>query len=222
MLVLGVLLLCGSDSFAGGKVGVYGILMDPYGSDAERYSRPGLGVGVELVLPVEKTYSILAGTAGFEVVNLLSQRESFIDGSTGLRINQETDQNYMRAYLGARIGAHGMGFFRPHVGVNLAMVYYNIGTDLVIPDDYNPDNEVRQHVSDEGNVVFGYDLTMGVDLNFSNSFSFDFGVKYLKSLSVPQQLGEGSVKIYPQYFQVYLQLGISLEFIMSHETGAEN
>ncbi len=200
------------ETFSQAKLGVYGIHMVPYGTDARSYSRPGWGGGVEIVLPVGKTYSIFAGTAGFEIVNLLSQRESFQDGTTGLTVNQETDQNYFRFFLGAQIGGHGNGFFRPHIGLNLALVYYGINTDLVVPDDYDPDLEIRQNIRSEGNAVFGYDLTMGVDLNFSNAFSLDGGVKYIKSFSVPQQLGEGSVKIHPQYFQIYLELGVPLKF----------
>ncbi len=212
-------LLFGSpEAFAGGKVSFYGIYMAPYGSDANTYSRPGLGGGFELVLPIEQTRNLFAGTAGIELVNMLSQRESFQDYATGLLVNQETDQNYFRLYLGLRVGGHGNGFLRPHVGVNVALVYYNIGTDLVVPDDYNPDNEVRQHLSDEGKAVLGYDVMMGLDLNFSNAVALDGGVKYLKSFSVPQQLGQGSVRVDPQYFQIYLEIGFSLDYIRGHMT----
>lgn len=216
-----VLFFGSSDSFAGGKASFYGIYMVPYGSDARSFSRPGWGGGFELVLPIEQTRNLFAGTAGIELVNMLSQRESFQDQATGLLVNQETDQNYLRLYLGLRVGGHGNGFLRPHVGVNVALVYYNIGTDLVVPDDYNPGNEVRQHLSDEGKAVLGYDVTMGLDLNFSNAVAVDGGVKYLKSFSVPQQLGNGSVKVYPQYFQIYIEFGFSFDYLRSHMTGVQ-
>jgi hypothetical protein len=216
-LIIAILALESPQAFAQAKVGLYGIRMVPYGSDASSYSRAGWGGGIELVLPFEKSYNILAGTAGLEIVNLLSQEETFQDATSGLTVNQETDQNYFRLFIGAQIGGHGNGFFRPHIGLNLAMVYYNIRTDLVVPDDYDPDREIRQNIRNDGNAVFGYDLTMGVDLNFSNVASLDGGVKYIKSLSVPEQLGQGSVKVHPQYFQIYLELGLPLRIIGNQE-----
>jgi hypothetical protein len=68
-------------------------------------------------------------------------------------------------------------------------------------------------VSNEGYVVAGYDITLGIDLNFSNTVALDGGVRYLQSFSVPQQLGQGSEKIHPQYFQVYLGIGASFDMI---------
>jgi len=201
---------------AGGKVGIYGIHMVPYGIDAQSYSRAGWGVGFDAVVPLKSSYNILAGTAGLEIVNLLSESETFQDRTTGLKVDQQTDQNYIRLFLGVRVGGHGDGFLRPHAGVNIALVYYNISTDVVVPDDYNRENEIRQNLRTEGRAVFGYDLSMGLDLNFSNSIALDGGVKYLSSLSVPQQLGEGSVKIHPQYFQIYFGIGISFDYIGSH------
>ena len=90
------------------------------------------------------------------------------------------------------------------------MVVYSISTDLVVSDSYTGE-EIIQNVSNESHVVAGYDITLGIDLNFSNKFAIDGGVRYVKSFAVPQQLGEGSVKIYPQYFQVYLGIGIGFD-----------
>ena len=199
-----------SDSFGGGKAGLYGIYMVPDGKDAENYSRPGFGLGIHIVMPVPKLANILAGTAGFEFINLLSKSIDLYDPDTRLRVEQNTDQNYMRLYIGGQFGGHGNGFLRPHVGMNLALIYYNISTDVVIPDDYG-DNEIRQNLYSEGHVVFGYDITLGLDLNFSNKFMLDGGVRYLKTFSVPQQLGEiDSEKIHPQYFQIYLGVGVGI------------
>jgi len=199
-----------SDAIAGGKAGLYGIYMVPDGKDAENYSRPGFGLGIHIVMPVPKLANVLAGTAGFEFINLLSKSIDLRDPDTGLRVEQNTDQNYMRLYIGGQVGGHGNGFLRPHAGINLALIYYNISTDLVIPDDYG-DNEIRQNLSSEGHVVFGYDITLGLDLNFSNKFMLDGGVRYLKTFSVPQQLGEAdSEKIHPQYFQIYLGVGVGI------------
>lgn len=199
-----------SDAIAGGKAGLYGIYMVPDGKDAENYSRPGFGLGVHIVIPAPQLANILAGTAGLEYINLLSKSINLRDPYTLLRVEQNTDQNYMRLYVGAQVGGHGNGFLRPHVGMNLALIYYNISTDVVIPDDYG-NNEIRQNLSSEGHVVFGYDFTLGLDLNFSNKFMIDGGVRYLKTFSVPQQLGDrDSEKIHPQYFQIYLGAGVGI------------
>jgi len=199
-----------SKTNAGGKVGLYGIYMVPDGKDAKNYSRPGFGLGLHIVIPTPKLANILAGTAGFEFINLLSKSIDLREPYTGLLVEQNTDQNYMRLYIGAQVGGHGNGFLRPHAGMNLALIYYNISTDLVIPDDYG-DNEIRQNLDSEGHVVFGYDITLGLDLNFSNKFMIDGGVRYLKTFSVPQQLGqEDSEKIHPQYFQIYLGAGVGI------------
>jgi hypothetical protein len=54
---------------------------------------------------------------------------------------------------------------------------------------------------------------MGVDLNFWNKWNLEGGVRYLKSFSLPQLLGEGSEKIHPQYFQIYIGAGISFRIL---------
>jgi hypothetical protein len=196
-----------SDMLAGGKAGIYGIYMVPRGEDAENYSRPGWGFGLHIVIPVPQLANILAGTAGLEFINLLDKTVQFRDRNTGLLIDQNTNQNYFRLYLGAQVGGHGNAFFRPHAGINLALVVYGISTDLIVSDSYTGE-EIVQNVRNESHVVAGYDITLGIDLNFSNKFAIDGGVRYLKSFSVPQQLGEGSEKIHPQYFQIYLGIGL--------------
>ena len=200
-----------SDTIAGGKAGIYGIYMIPQGEDAKNFSRPGWGFGLHIVIPVPQLANILAGTAGIEVINLLNKTINLRDRTTGLLIDQETSQDYFRLFVGAQIGGHGNGFFRPHAGMNIALVVYGISTDLVIADSWTGE-EIRQNVSDESHTVAGYDITLGIDLNFSNEFAIDGGIRYVKSFSVPQQLGEGSEKIYPQYFQVYLGIGLGLSF----------
>ena len=135
------------------------------------------------------------------------------DPPTGFRVEQQTDQYYYRLYFGPRIGGGGKGFFRPHAGVNFALVVYDISTDVVVPDDYNRENEIRQNLRSQTKAVFGYDLTLGVDLKIFKNVALDGGVKYLKSLSVPQQLGDGSVIVHPQYFQLYLGMGVALDVL---------
>jgi hypothetical protein len=198
-----------SDAIAGGKVGVYGIYMVPRGDDAKNFSRPGWGFGFHVVLPVPQLANILAGTAGLEFINLLNKTARLRDSNTGLLVDQETNQYYSRLFIGAQVGGHGNAFFRPHAGMNVALVWYSISTDLVVEDSHTGE-EIRQNVSDETHTVAGWDITLGIDLNFSNKIALDGGVRYVKSFSVPQQLGEGSEKIHPQYFQVYLGIGIGI------------
>lgn len=70
----------------------------------------------------------------------------------------------------------------------------------MIPDDNDRENEIRQNLKDKTRVIFGYDIILGLDLNFDNKWNLDGDVRYLKSFSLPQQLGDGSEKIHPQYF----------------------
>jgi opacity protein-like surface antigen len=208
-----VLFFAFSDATAGGKVGIYGLHMQPDGKDAENYSRPGWGGGLHVVVPVPQLRNGIAGVAGIDIANLLNETTVFIDNLTGLRVEQQTSQDYVRLYIGPQAGGHGNGFIRPHAGINLALIYYGIKTDVVVPDDSDRENEIRQNLKKEDRVVFGYDITLGVDLNFSNTIALDGGVRYLKTFSLPQQLGENSVKIHPQYFQIYVGIGMSFRMI---------
>jgi hypothetical protein len=218
LMSLALILLLQSGVLAGGKVGVYGIRMVPSGDDAEDYSRPGWGGGLHLVAPVPQLHNLLAGTAGIEMVNLLSRTVEFRDQITGLRVEQQTDQNFFRIYLGGQVGGHGNGFIRPHAGINLALSIYNYDLDVVVPDDSDREDDIRQNLDQESEVVFGYDVTLGVDLNFSNTIVLDGGVRYLKSFSVPQQLADDAETIHPQYFQIYLGVGVAFEMIRKHSS----
>jgi hypothetical protein len=216
VLALLLTLLLGPVAMAGGKVGLYGIRLVPSGDDAEDYSRPGWGGGLHVVAPLPQLHNLLAGTAGIEAVNLLSRSIEFRDRVTGLRIEQQTDQNLFRLYLGGQVGGHGNGFIRPHAGMNLALTVYHYDLDVVVPDDSDRENEIRQDLDQESEVVFGYDFTLGVDLNFSNTVVLDGGVRYIKSFSVPQQLADDAETIHPQYFQIYLGIGVAFEMIGKH------
>ncbi len=224
-LLSALLLLLGgfSTARAEGKVGIYGIRMVPYGTEGEKHSRPGWGGGLNVVAPFPQLGNMLAGTLGFEATNLLSRTVVFQDWLTGLRVEQQSDQYYARVYLGPQVGGHGNGFVRPHAGLNVALVFYNFHTDVVIPDDANRENEIRQNLKSVTKAVFGYDLNAGVDLNFANKVAVEGGVRYLKSFSVPQQLGDEAVKIHPQYFQIYLGVGASFQVFKksNREAGTE-
>ncbi len=217
IMALVALTMAFSDAIAGGKVGMYGIRMVPSGKDAGDYSRPGWGGGLHVVVPVPRLRNGLAGVAGLDYVNLLSETIVFSDNFTGLRVEQQTQQDYIRLFIGSQVGGHGNGFIRPHAGVNLALINYRIETDVVIPDDHDRENEIRQDLREKSRWAFGYDITLGVDLNFSNKMALDGGVRYLKTFSLLQQLGENSVTIHPQYFQVYIGIGVSFRMISEYE-----
>ncbi|MFH1681116.1 MAG: hypothetical protein ABIH26_10785, partial [Candidatus Eisenbacteria bacterium] len=128
---------------------------------------------------------------------------------------QTTSQDYIRAYLGARLGGHGSGFLRPFIGFNIAWVNYRLSTTLSVPTDTQEDPFLSQ-TSSHNKSVFGYDLTLGLDLNFSNTVVLEGGVRYMKSGSFDQTFGEeeNSIKVSPEYFQFYIGAGIAFEWIM--------
>ena len=215
--VVPVLLACAAAPARGaeveGSVQIFGIHMDPYGQAAETYTRPGWGGGIQLVLPVPRPVNMLAGLLGFEYINLLNQTTTFTDDLTLLRVEQQTSQDYVRAFLGAELGGHGHGFVQPHVGVCVALVNYAIDTDVVIPDDRDRENEIRQDLEHESHFAFGYDVRGGLALNYRDYLVLDGGVRYLESFAVPQQLGARAITVHPSYFQVYLGIGTTFDAI---------
>src|SRR5262249_27393088 len=148
----------------------YGIHMDPSGQDAQDFSRASYGGGFRSSFPIPRLGNLIAGSVGLELVNMLSETHVFQDSQTGLRVEQQTSQDYFRLYLGPEIGPQGNGFFRPHVGAHLAFVNHGISTDVVIPDDTNREQEIRQNLSSKNRPAFGYDLNAGTDLNFGKWF----------------------------------------------------
>ena len=198
---------------ADGKVELYGLRMVPSDTDSKDYARPGWGVGLQLVAPLPGTANLFAGVVGLEVVNLLSTTKEFRDPSTGLRVEQQTSQNYGRFFVGGRIGAHGAGALRPYAGVNVAAVWYGIGTDVVVPDDYNRENEIRQSLRRRDEVAFGWDANAGLDVNFGDRWDVDLGARWLHSYGVPQQLGADAVTVEPGYLQFKLGVGIGLRML---------
>ena len=210
-------LLITSTATAGGKIGLYGIRLVPYGIDAESYSRVSWGAGLHAVLPVKKFSNLVAGTVGLEFVKLQSETFSFRDPMTGLGDEQEGDPNYYRFYLGGQVGGHGNGFLRPHAGFDLALVYYHYVDGVVIYRKQS--GQTRLEIRVPGNIAFGYDLSLGLDLNFSNTLALDGGVRYLKGLGVPQPVGDGSIPTHPQYFQIFLGIGYSIDFLNDDNEG---
>jgi len=203
---------------ASGKVGIYAIRMIPYGIDAEQYTRPSWGGGVHAVFPLPVVSQLFAITGGLEIVNFLEKEIDLREPVTGLKVEQKTSQDFVRLFVGAQIGGHGNGFLRPHAGISLALIHNQFSIDNVVPNDNDPNNPISQNVKEVSSTVFGYDLAFGLDLNFSNTIALDGGVKYVKSFSVPQQLGADAVKIYPQYFQVYFGIGVSFDVFKKGES----
>jgi hypothetical protein len=189
------------------RVTLYGMIMDPTDQQARDYSDPGWGGGIEVSCPVTGTEGMFSIIGGFEAASLYSSVKKFQDQTTGLRVEQHTDQNYARLFIGTEIGPHGNGTIQPYGNLAIALVGYGISTDVVIPDDSDLENSINQHLSDHNEAAFGWSAGAGVNLNFGK-WGIDGGVRYLKQYGVPQQLGAGAVTIQPSYIQY--RVGLSL------------
>jgi hypothetical protein len=196
---------------AGLNTSFYGIHMDPSGEDARNFSHASYGAGFHASASIPQLGDVVAGALGIEYVNMLSETHVFRDPQTGLSVEQQTSQDYLRVFLGPEVGPHGNGFFRPHLGAHIAVVNYSISTDVVIPDDVNVENEIRQNLRSENRTVFGYDLSADADLNFGKWF-VKGGTRFAKAFNVPQQLGAGAVTIHPGYIQIYAGLGLNFPY----------
>jgi opacity protein-like surface antigen len=207
--------LSSAPASADGKVSLYASRMEPATVDAERFSRTSWGGGIDVVLPFSETRNFTAFTAGLEITSMLGHSTDIYDPIIRENITQSTSQTYGRFFMGGRLGPHGPGFFRPHVGANLAVVWYGIGTTLEIPNAADPANPIFKTIDSNYKTAFGYDVNAGIDLNMANKFPIEVGMRYLKSYNVPQQLGEGSVSISPSYYQVYFGIGFGFEFMQN-------
>lgn len=49
--------------------------------------------------------------------------------------------------------------------------------------------------------------------SIAHAIPVEIGARYLKSFDVPRQLGDGSVKISPEYLQIYSGVGIGFDFM---------
>ena len=198
---------------ADGKVSLYGSRMEPADVDASRFSRDSWGGGISAVLPWPGAHNLIALTAGLEITNMMSESTDVYDPIIRAVLVQSTNQSYSRFFLGGRLGPHGPGFIRPHVGANVAVVWYDIGTTIEIPNPADPNTPVVRTLDSQTKGTFGYDLNAGIDLNLANKFPVEFGIRWLQGFEVPQQLGEGSVRISPSYYQVYFGVGMGFDLI---------
>ena len=206
-----------SHSHAAGKVYVYGTSMEPTDRDAERFSRSSWGGGIGAVFPAPAVHNLAALSTGLELTNMMSQSTMVYDPVIRLQLEQRTNQTYGRFYLGGLIGPHGPAFFRPHVGANVALVWYGISTDIDIPNpsSSDPDAVITRNLESNFKGAFGYDLNAGLDLNIANKFPIELGMRHVQSFNIPQPLGAGSVTVSPTYFQIYFGIGVSLEVLMN-------
>ena len=207
-----VLVLAASAPLAAMSIrgGLRVVRMEPEGADAEDFSKASWGGGLYAVF-VPPGPGLFAATAGFDVANMLSQTTEFRDRVTGLRIEQQTNQWFSRFYVGGRVGPQGRGMLRPYAGASIALVYYSISTDVVIPDDRDYENEIRQNLEKKSEVAFGFDFSLGLEVKVHDRVWIDGGAKFLKSFSVPQQLGPDAEKIHPEYIQYFA--GVEVGFM---------
>ncbi len=185
----------------------YVLRMDPADASARDFAKPGWGGGADVSLPLPGTQGLLAVVGGVEGASLLSKVKKFQDQLTGLRVEQHTDQSYGRLFVGGELGPHGNGLLEPYANLAIAMVFYGISTNVVVPDDINRQNSINQLLSGQNEVAFGWSAGTGMNLNFGR-WGIDGGVRYLKQYGVPQQLGDGAVTVQPSYLQY--RLGVSL------------
>src|SRR5262245_58064777 len=82
------------------RVTLYGMMMDPTDKTARDFSDPGWGGGLDVSCPISGTEGLVSVIGGFEAASLLSRVKKFQDQTTGLRVEQHTDQVYGRLFLG--------------------------------------------------------------------------------------------------------------------------
>jgi len=189
------------------RLSLYGMMMSPTDQAARDFSDPGWGGGADVSWPVHGTEGMLSVIGGLEAASLYSSVKTFQDQTTGLRIEQHTDQAYGRLFIGGELGPHGNGTIQPYGNLAVALVVYGISTSVVIPDDNNLENSINQHLGDHSEAAFGWSAGGGVNLNFGR-WGIDGGVRFLQQYGVPQQLGAGAVTIQPSYIQY--RLGVSI------------
>ena len=183
--------------------------MEPENSDARDFSKGNFGGSFEYEFHFGGIPDPISWAAGLDYINLLSKETTYYEES-GLRVVQETNQEYYRFWFGPRIRSHANAFFRPYVGLHGALIYNVIDADLVVPDNYDPDNEIRQDLSSDSEFLFGFDITAGLEMRISNEWSLDLGMKRLKTFGEPKQLSYGAVTVHPSYnlFYVGVRYGI--------------
>ena len=199
--------LASSALAAAPRATLYFAVLDPADRSARDFAKPGYGGGLDVSWPIHGSEGMLSVIGGIEASSLLSKVKKFQDQLTGLRVEQHTDQFYGRLFVGGELGPHGNGFMQPYANAAIGVVFYGIGTDVVVPDDSDRENSINQNLSQQNEAAFGWSAGTGVNLNFGR-WGIDGGVRFLKQYGVPQQLGDGAVTIQPSYVQY--RMGVSL------------
>lgn len=206
---LALLLLAPLAQAATPRVTLYGQRLDPEDRTAREFARPGWGGGVDVSWPLPSTQGFISAIGGVELASLYSKKKVFRDGLTGLRVEQHTDQMYGRLFVGGELGPHGNGALQPYANAAIGLVFYGISTTVVVPDDFNRENDINQLLSDQNEAAFGWSVGTGLNLNFGR-WGLDGGVRFLKQYGVPQQLGDGAVTIQPAYLQYRAGVSIAI------------
>ncbi len=207
MIAIALLLLTPAAQAATPRVTIYGQRLDSQDRVAREFVRPGWGGGLDVSWPLPATEGFVSAIGGVELASLYSRTKVFQDRLTGLRVEQHTDQVYGRLFVGGELGPHGNGALQPYANAAVGLVFYGISTTVVVPDDFNRQNDINQVLSDRNEAAFGWSAGTGLNLNLGR-WGLDGGVRYLKQYGVPQQLGDGAVTIQPAYLQY--RLGVSL------------
>jgi hypothetical protein len=183
----------------------------PSGPEAEDHSGDGVGIGFCAVAPSHRVAKLFALVIGADWVELDSKNRDLDWRDYNAHVRQITTQNYARLYLGGEMGGHGHGFLRPHAGVNFALIGYWIYTRLQEWDYESNEWETFRPKKLNFRPSLGYDLSLGLEFNFRDKWMIDLGLRTLRSLFVPLQLGPEAVTIYPQYGEVYLGVGFPVK-----------
>jgi hypothetical protein len=182
------------------KLGLHGIYMEPNGPDAENYSDLALGYGAHFVLPLPRPVHMFGVVVGLENIIMGADSREIHDSGSSSYVEEDITQRYTRLFIGGELGGHGRGFFRPHIGMNFAIVNYGFTVDIVHHDD-TAEDFITQNFKRDNHWVFG------LDLRITRGLFVDVGIRYLKTYCVPVQLNQGLTTVHPEYFQVYLAVG---------------
>jgi hypothetical protein len=210
ILFCAVLLTCGAASAIPGKGEFYLLGRFPSGPEAEDHSGDGVGIGFCAVSPSHRVAKLFAVVVGADWAELDSKDRDLDWRDYDARTRQVTTQHYARIYFGGEIGGHGHGFLRPHAGVNFAVIGYWIYTRLQEWNYETSDWETFRPKKLNFRPTLGYDFSLGLEFNFRDKWMIDLGLRTLRSLFVPLQLGTDAVTIYPQYGEVYLGVGFPI------------
>ena len=210
ILLCAALFTAGETSAVPIKAEIYVLGRFPSGPEAKDHSGEGAGLGGCIVFPSHRVAKLFAAVGGVDWVELESKTRGLDWTDYNAETRQITTQHYARIYVGGEIGGHGHGFLRPHAGVNFAVIGYWIYTRVQEWDYQTADWETFRPKRLRFRPSLGYDLSCGMEFNFRDKWMIDLGLRTLRSLFVPLQLGDDAVTIYPQYGEIYLGVGFPI------------